>query len=491
MIFPKKFYLRISALFLFLLVVMAVVQTIAARASYERRQIEVDQRVNAGLAAAMAAEIEPFLGSPPDLSRVGETIHYMMVMNPAVEIYLLDANGKILAFYAEPGKKIVADRVSVAPIKRFLSPGAVFPIYGDDPRHPGEKKHFSAAHIDMPEGDSGYLYIVLRSSLYDSAEMGLGERYLLLSLRQGLFVALPIVALLGLVVFFYSTRRLEELNRVVRAFGSDGYKGRALISSGDEIGELAASFNAMADTIAANVEELRNADQKRRQLVASISHDLRNPLSSIRGYTETLLERDGRLEPEARRRYLEIVLRNTDVLGRLVEDLFELSKLEARDARIRKERFSLSELVQDVTLKMQPRAEEAGNTVRADIPDSLHMIAGDVGMIERLLTNLIDNAVRHTPVNGNVTVSLSQQNGVVRVLVADSGPGIPPEDLPHLFERFYIGDESRSRAREGSGLGLAISRRIVELHAGEIGVLMTSSSGSVFFVDLPKGQGEA
>jgi len=151
----------------------------------------------------------------------------------------------------------------------------------------------------------------------------------------------------------------------------------------------------------------------------------------------------------------------------------------------------LSELVQDVTLKMQPRAEEAGNTVRADIPDSLHMIAGDVGMIERLLTNLIDNAVRHTPVNGNVTVSLSQQNGVVRVLVADSGPGIPPEDLPHLFERFYIGDESRSRAREGSGLGLAISRRIVELHAGEIGVLMTSSSGSVFFVDLPKGQGEA
>jgi len=232
------------------------------------------------------------------------------------------------------------------------------------------------------------------------------------------------------------------------------------------------------------LERLRQADRQRRELVANVSHDLRSPLASIQGYLETILMKDAQLPAEERRRFLEIIHTGVLRLGALVNELFELSKLEAEGARPALEPFPLSELVQDVVMKFQPQAHGQRLRLTAEYPHDLPFVRGDLGMIERVLANLIENAMRYTPQGGRVAVTLAHEGGRVRVRVADTGPGIPGEDLPHLFERFYRVDKSRARHSGGSGLGLAIARHILELHGNRIYVERTSPAGTVFVFEL-------
>jgi signal transduction histidine kinase len=486
----RRFSVRLSLVFLVLLLILSFLLVTIAQGTFEMRQIEVDQRVNRGLAADMLAEIEPYLPRGPQAEEIGEVFHYMMVLNPAIEIYLLDSTGSILAYFVEPGMPLQLERVDLEPIRAFLEGNQELPIYGDDPRDPDEPTHFSVAPVDFPDGASGYLYVVLQSSLYDEAREGIESSLIAQTVRDSLVITVPLVAVLGLVAFFLFSRRLERLARTVRAFGS-GLSGpqraiRARVSSDDEIGELARSFNQMADTIEASVRRIEGADRARREFIANISHDLRNPLATIRGYTETLLQKEGALTSEERRRYLSITLDRAAALSRLIDGLFELSKLEAPDAQPKPERFSLAELVQDVVMHLGHEAEVAGVELVAEKPAELFFVEADVQMIERLLINLIENAINHTPRGGSVRVLLRGCEEGVRCEVADEGPGIPPEKRRRLFERFYIADDSRGAAKRGSGLGLAISKRIVELHAGRI-AYEGSEEGSIFAFVLPIG----
>ena len=481
----KRFYLRLSAVFLVLLLVLAAIFILVTIRTFEEHQVEIDQRVNAGLAADMAREIEPQLDRGADSREIGSVIHYMMVLNPAVEIYLLDGRGRILAFFAEGEGEIQQDRIDLEPIREFLSPERSFPIFGDDPRRPQEKKHFSVAPITLRSGEEGYLYIVLQSSRYDRARQNLGDLYLLQAIRNSLIIALPSVAILGVVVFFLATRRLMRLTQTVSTFAEGEYGVRANAAAQDEIGELARTFNNMADTIEASHAQLLEADRQRRDLVASVSHDLRNPLASIRGYTETLLQKNDTLSAQERRRYLEVSLDRAAALSRLVGDLFELSTLEARDAEPQREQFSLSELAHDVVLQMQPRAEEREIALEIRKPESLHLVNGDVGKIERAVTNLIDNAIKFSPAGSAVTIALAARDDDVELSVEDAGPGIDHADREHLFDQFFTGDRSRSGSDKGSGLGLAIAKKIVELHGGSIDVDNADSGGSRFYFVLP------
>jgi signal transduction histidine kinase len=200
-----------------------------------------------------------------------------------------------------------------------------------------------------------------------------------------------------------------------------------------------------------------------------------------------LLQKEDMLGSDERLQYLRIVLDRVTVLSHLVDSLFELSKLDAQDAQPMFEQFSLSEHIHDVAVQMQPRANEAGVRLEAKEPQSLYLVDGDVELIERVLTNLIDNAVNHSVRGGHVSLDLEDQETMVRVAVTDTGPGIEPADAQRVFDRFYIGDRSRSSARRGSGLGLAIAKRIVELHGGSIGVSSERGRGSCFYFNLPRG----
>jgi signal transduction histidine kinase len=256
----------------------------------------------------------------------------------------------------------------------------------------------------------------------------------------------------------------------------------------DELGALGRSFNEMASTIEADVEKIRLSERMRRDLIGNISHDLRSPLSSIQGYLETMVLKDTQLSPEERQTFLQVSLRNTAQLRRLVEELLELAKLDAHQVQLQPEAFQIAELAQDVALKLSPEAKGSEVSLTVVPNGDLPLVIGDVGMIERVLTNLIENALRFTPSGGSVRaiVSVTPQQAV-RVTVSDTGAGIGAEDLPHIFERFYRADKSRDRAKGGAGLGLAIARQIVELHGSTLEVHSSPGKGTQFSFVLPAG----
>ncbi len=477
-------YGKISAVFLLLLLVLGLIQTWVSVHSSMNFISESDQKLNLNLARDLAKEFTPFLKDSIAYGDIMHTMHYMMVMNPRVEIYMLDENGKILAFFAEPGKTVKRNEVDLAPIRKFLSGDTDMPIAGDDPRHIGKKKTFSAATIDIGKNIHGYLYVILGGEEYDSAAAMIKESYIIRTTAISLTVILALTGVVGLVLFRLLTKRFHAMAAAVKQFERGNFAQRIAIKSNDEIGQLAGSFNRLADTIVANMEELKRTDDLRRELVANVSHDLRSPLASMQGYLETVLIKDEKLQAEERRRYLQIIFDNTKRLGTLVSELFELSKLDAKQIQPEVEPFSIAELTQDVVMKFKPQAEKLRVNLQAALSKDLPMVHADIAMIERALSNLIDNALRYTPEAGTVKVDLQNHQDKVRVVVSDTGCGIPTEEIPLVFERFYRIEKSRARSSGGAGLGLAIAKRILDLHDSTISVHSAVNVGTTFSFEL-------
>ena len=482
--FFQSFYGKLSIVFLILLLIMGVVQVLLTVQASMRYISEAEQKVNIRLARDMAAEFSPFLEDSLNLAAIEHQIHYMMVINPKIEIYLLDEQGKILAFFAEPKKKVQRDVVDLQPIHAFLSNDAKLPILGDDPRHPGRVKPFSVAPLQIGKDVHGYLYIITESEQFDSAASMIRESYIVQTMIKGLIITLIFTAIIGMILFAFLTRRLRAMTEVVSDFEQGKLENRLEVKSNDEVGQLAKSFNQMADTIVLNMEELKRTDDLRRELVAGVSHDLRSPLASIQGYLETILIKNEKLTPEEKNKYIEIILSNTQMLSKLVSELFELSKLDAKQVQPKPEQFSIAELTQDVVMKLKPQAEKNNVHLEPVFPKEIPLVFADIALMERALSNLIENAIQYTPTNGTVKVVLSNSNQKVRITVSDTGQGIPTQDLPYIFDRFYRVERSRSRTTGGTGLGLSIAKKILELHDSEILVESEVNVGTKFYFDL-------
>ncbi|HSG05543.1 MAG TPA: ATP-binding protein, partial [Nitrospiria bacterium] len=253
----------------------------------------------------------------------------------------------------------------------------------------------------------------------------------------------------------------------------------------DEIDQLKDTFDQMSDRINLQMKQLQETDSLRRELVANVSHDLRTPLASLHGYLETLILKEELLTGDERKKYLEIALRHSERLGKLVSELFELAKLDSRETRPKVEAFSQGELAQDVAQKFQLAAEKKHIRIQTRIEMGLPFVSADIGLIERVLENLIENAVRYTPERGTITILVANRNGWVVTTVSDTGSGIPEKEIPFVFDRFYRGQNSQS---EGTGLGLAIAKRILELHESTINVASTPGQGTEFSFELPVEQ---
>ena len=409
-----------------------------------------------------------------------------MVINPHIEIYLLDSTGTILAYFADQAKKIKRDKVSLAPVHDFLNADRFASIVGDDPRNRDRQKPFSAASIRLKNNDPGYVYVILGGEQYDLASAGIKEQFLTSTIIKGLIIALVFTGILGLILFFLMTRRLRRVTDVVTGFGDGNLERRLDDNSQDDFGRLAGAFNRMADTIAANIEQLKHADDLRRELIANISHDLRTPLASIQGYLETILMKKDEISGAELQRYMEISLRNSRYLNQLVSELFELSKLNAIHARPDKEPFSITDLVQDIALKFKSTADAKNIEVKCNFKPGIPLVTADIGMIERALSNLLDNAIRYAPLNAQVAVELARGDYHVRIKISDTGPGIADEDLPHLFLPYYRGKKTRTKDDQGTGLGLAITKRILELHDSDIFVTSELDKGTTFYFDLAR-----
>lgn len=281
-----------------------------------------------------------------------------------------------------------------------------------------------------------------------------------------------------IVAFFLSnsiTRPLAAITRATEAMARGDYQQSIPVAGEDEIALLATGFNRMARAV-------EQARQSQRDFLANVSHDLRTPLTSIRGFAQAIL--DGQVSDTAG--YIHAATIIQEEAGRmsdLVEELLDLARLEAGNVKMARERLDLTALVRSSIEARTPQAAAAGVTLRAEGAD-VPAVMGDEGRLKQVFDNLLDNAIKYTPLGGMVTVSIRQDGKWVAVAVADTGRGIPKEDLPRIFERFYRADKSRGET-VGAGLGLAIAKEIVSAHGGRITVESEEGQGSVFTVFLP------
>jgi signal transduction histidine kinase len=295
-------------------------------------------------------------------------------------------------------------------------------------------------------------------------------------------------ALIALVVFGPARRRIKQVQAAAERLGAGDFDVRAPVHGGDEVAELAATFNRMADELANRARALETSDRARRQLLADVSHELMTPLTAMRGYIETLSMRDVPLDQGTRERYLGIIDEETRRLEHIIGDLLDLARLEGGGSTFRQERVEVAKLFDRVASRHERELEKRHIRLVRDAPDDF-VVTGDPDRLEQALQNLAANALRHTPDGGEVKLSaetarLTTSNGHlgVRITVRDSGPGIPAEHLPLIFDRFYKADASR-RASGGSGLGLSIVKAIVERHGGTIAA--RNDNGAMFEILLP------
>lgn len=483
----RTLYARLALGLFLLLVIVGGLFTVLSLYSVREYTAAVNQELNRDLARNLVADRNLVTEGQLNRTALKELFELYMTINPSIEIYLLDREGQILSYSADPDK-IKRNRVSLAPIRTLLSDPSTYPLPGDDPRSHDRRKVFSVTPVPSEANPTGYLYVVLRGEEYDMAESMVHSNRLVQMGAGALAVSLFVGLLAGLVFFRLLTRRLSQLTERVESFevGDGGAivaedQGRVSVQ-GDDIDYLTARFDQMARRIAAQLDLLKDKDHQRRQLVAQVSHDLRTPLASIQGYLEALQMKQADLAPAERTRFIKVALAETHRLGRLVDELFELAALEAREKQPAPEPFLIAELVHDVVQKHQPEAERA--TVALDIASAdASMVRADIAMTERILDNLISNAIGHSPADSKVTLAVQNDSGGARIAVTDSGPGIDSDDLDHLFEPFY---QASGSARTGhAGLGLAIAQRMAELQKGRISVLNRAPSGAEFQLWLP------
>ena len=298
----------------------------------------------------------------------------------------------------------------------------------------------------------------------------------------GVLLLLGGTALAALIVFRPAHTRLRALQAAADRLGAGDASARAPAAGGDEIAAVARAFNRMADELAARQAALVEADRARRQLLADVSHELMTPLTAIRGYAETL--RLPQFAPAGdATRYVSIVLEEVDRIERLVGDLLDLARYEAGGATLAWEPVAVADLFARVRARHAPTTVERGIGLQVAMDDEAGMVTGDARRLEQALQNLAANALRHTPAGGRVTLSATRRGGAIVLAVADTGQGIAPEHLPHVFDRFYKADPARADA--GTGLGLSIVRAIVEQHGGTVAARSTPGVETVFEITLP------
>jgi signal transduction histidine kinase len=314
-----------------------------------------------------------------------------------------------------------------------------------------------------------------------------------------MFISAHDLGLLGLLLAFsaivavaFAGWTAEDLLRSVRALAvaarqmAGGQLGVRVSTSGpDELAGLGRDFNVMSVRLEEADRTRREMEDARRQLIAAISHDLRTPLASIRVMVEAI---DDGVVTDARttQRYIRTVLGEVQRLSGLIDDLFELSRLDAGALTLHLEPGSIHDVVSDMLVALQVQAADKGLRLEGVVDDTLPPVMMDVARVQRVLYNLVQNAIRHTPPDGTVLLEAHEESGTVRVDVVDTGEGVPADDLPHIFDRFYRGEKSRVRGQGGAGLGLAIARGLIEAHGGHIWAQSVPGSGARFSFVLPK-----
>jgi len=474
----NSLWTRLMSVFLGVIVVGVIVMVVSVRlstAAQLRRRVLSDDVAQANALAVLLAGyysrngswngVEAYLASSPQAQNAPQGGMGSGMMGPGMmdswrdwmgvtrttgpvadRVVLLDSTGRVIADtgqaslgeqhpaqHAENGVQVT---INGEPVGSVLAGSMIEPV--------------------LNPADEDFLHSVNFSILLTSAIVGL------------------LALVLGSLLFRQITSPLRALSRSAQAVADGDLHQRVVIQSNDEIGRVARSFNRMAESLA-------QADIQRRNLIADIAHELRTPLTVIQGNLEALMDGVYDLTPEN----VSAVHKQTVVLTRLVADLRDLALAEAGQLRLELKTIHLAGVIAQVGEGLEIQAHEKGVTLKHEVAGNIPEIQADEQRITQVLYNLMSNALRHTPTGGTISTTAELRDGQVLVSVRDTGTGIAPEDLPHVFERFYRDDRSRTRATGGSGLGLTISKQIIELHGGQIWAQSWLGAGSTFAFSLP------
>jgi signal transduction histidine kinase len=475
---------KITGIFTLLLAVLGITYILIASWVSKKTFYEINQQLYGNIALHLANSAHPLKDSKPDTLVTHDIIHSIMVINPSVEVYLLNPEGKIIDFIV-PDKSVKKREVDIGAVRKYISDGGKKYVVGDNPKYPERKSIFSAAPIYEQHHLTGYVYAILASEKQDEVVTALNKQFFN-SLETDIFFATLLVAfVVGIITFFLITDSICKISFIVNRFKEGDYSARIEGHLKGNLGVLTTTFNEMADTIVHNMDKIKSMDKLRQELIANVSHDLRSPLAIMQGYIETLAIKGNGIPENERARYLSIILDSSKKLSHLVGQLFEYSKLEANQVEPHKEQFPISELVSDILMKYELLAKDKKIELRMESPEILPAVFADIALVERVIQNLLDNSLKFTPENGRITITLQEKMTGIEIRVSDTGPGISLKDQPYIFERYKQLPGKEVADYEGMGLGLAIVKKIMDLHHAVINIKSAPGTGTAFWFQLP------
>lgn len=488
----RSFTTRLTfALALLLLAYGGFVALLGRHVAAEHEQ-EALQRLSHGLARHIVEhwpEIAAADHDAADRAARAALLSMLMVVNPGVQVYVLDADGRVNNYLGDQALVRQA-QVDLTPVRAFLA-GAALPLRGTDPMGSGVARIFSAAMFSPRTVDvrpPGYLYVVLDGGAREQVAGQLSLRRVWQSAGLAAGVGLLVTLALGVFVFRRLTLPLHRLAADLRDYSLRHSPPDPAAppppAAGDEVRAIVEAFTDMTQRIEAQAARAQQQAQAHREVIAGVAHDLRTPLTALHGQLEALAGATP-APPERRERVLAAALAQSDKVRRLSQQLFELAALQSTDEVLHRERFRLDELVTDAVQKFELGGAMPPVTLDGPPPGRLEF-DGDLQLVERALSNLIDNAMRHAPGDAPVRVSLSRDGALARILVEDSGPGLPAELLQRLDQGQSLRDPPLAHRSGGiGGLGLAIAQRIAVLHGGSLRPLPAAGGGTRLCLALP------
>lgn len=428
-----------------------------------------EQTLHLDLATHLAQDNPLLAEGVTDYAALENLFHTQMVLGPSFEFYFISPTGEVLTYSGDMAD-IHTMQIELAPIQALLGPSPQLPIYGIDPKGIDTNKIFSVAPVNNANGLQGYLYVIIGGVEYDTVWANITSNHAMRSVLIASIAAIVFLLFALLLLFKFFTLPLKELSNdmlKVREYEFDLdqvciEKKAWVANSHNEVQQLGFSFNAMLDHIEKQMVVLQANDASRKQLLADISHDLRTPLANLQGYIETLSIQHEQLTPAQQKSFIQISLKNLRNLKHLIDQIFELAYLEGGHVRLQHESFSISELLHDVLAKFAIKAEQENVILRIEMPEEHLYVKSDLEKVERVLTNLIDNAIRHTKENGEVCLEAKiNKQGSVIIAVCDNGIGIAKSELDAIFTPRYQASNTQTDQQKHVGLGLSICQQLV------------------------------
>ena len=424
-----------------------------------------------------------------DYKALENLFHTLMLLGPAFEFYFVDPDGKILTYSAQAGK-VKRTHINLSPLKRLIKDPTLTPLYGDDPRDQNKQKIFSAAAVYNQETLQGYMYIIIGGEAYDTTLSRIQANDSLYVKGIWLIAALLFLFIAMLLLFKFFTSPIKRLANDISQIEAANYqltdsKLPVYSNKNNEIGHLSRGIQAMLNRIDEQFKALQQSDLRRRELLTHLSHDLRTPLASLQGFLEVLTSPTRQLSTQEQQHYLAVSNNNCHQLKRLIEQIFELANLENGQVKIKTETFNLGELIYDCIAKFSLTAQNKGIYLGVEPAICDFTVVADIAKLERVLSNLIDNAIRHTNHGDSINIRVTKtQTEQLYVDVSDTGIGINKEELTAIFEPHYQASNANKAGRQQGGLGLAICKGLLKLMNSEINVHSELGKGTQFRFNL-------